>query len=153
MLNDKVPDGLPEDFDKDKPKSEEDKFKDDDIKEEELLVVKKSVMLKIQEEAQKLIDLNEGLLNQNKSLVDTVDALMGEFKKIVACLEKTTDATLVVNAGYNEALERNYALASLVVQLRDALEAKINYQYLKYFLCVVCGSLVTSIMAMVLKLL
>ena len=141
MLNDKMPDGIPDDFDPDKPKdpTPDPDNVSGDVPEDELVGVKKSELLALQAWAKRLYEINEKLVKSNGNLIGITGDLMEELKRLAPIA--------------TESLQNNTELIALVTALQAALDQKIKFQYFKYLLCMAWGVMVVWIISMLVRFL
>lgn len=128
MLNDEVPEGVPEGF------GENDKSENQG--EQKMVTMRKADFLKLEAHAMQLFEANMALMKENANLVDIDRSLVEQIKKLVVSMNIVADASATINAFCIE-----------------VLKSKAYFQYFRYFLCVVGGSLVTWIIAVLAKFL
>ncbi len=139
---DEVPDFLPEDFDEKSKFNENESEKKDSNKDnddDEEVVVSKAKLLKFQAAYDKLFESQDHLIKQNEKLVIIAFSLVAELKSAIDSKNAMTDSALASNTSCIDILKKNEMLIHAAYELRAALDFKIKYQYLKYFLCAVLG--------------
>ncbi len=145
---DEVPDYLPDDFDDESESKKEEPSDKDGNGEDELVGVKKSDILKLRADALMLFEANLVLNKKNENLVGITSALIRELHKFNDSLNRIADISSVINTHCIEALKKNSVLLGSLYEMNEALNSKVTFQYLKYFLCIVLGSLATFMITM-----